>query len=86
MLRTLIWIYLPYLEKSKLSFQFHDPTSFFLIFDLQIRGFHVICQPTESIPRFSVCERDRKGTLGTGQPQIAKISYENWSAEVSEEH
>lgn len=43
-------------KKHKLCYQFPDPTSF-LIFDLQIRGFYVICQPTESIPRFSVCER-----------------------------
>lgn len=72
-------------KKANYASSFMIPLHF-LIFDLQIRGFHIICQPTESIPRFSVCERDRKGTLGTGQPQIAKISYENWSAEVSEEH
>lgn len=33
-------------KKKKLCYQFPDPTSF-LIFDLQIRGFHIICQPTE---------------------------------------
>lgn len=40
----------------------------------------------QRVSQGSVCVRDRKGTLGTGQPQIAKINSENWSAEVSEEH